>query len=262
MKCKMWNNISGNFLSFVKVRTEVPCFQSKIFDVNWRDKVKCSHGAPGRSRGKPGSQELMLASWVLTLLFPAAKNQQFTWSFSPMVPSWINPTDQLSLMINPHFLHQKMWFGPIFCSGLRFPDCSSQLVLRDKTAWKSPAGASKSLSLISIVLQLDWSFAHFSLSSLFSLFWLIAHHVLSLFLSLCLSHSLPLLSVCVCVQECVQPTLGQGIFLLSIPHWFPVWLHQTNTRFASVSTLAHSFLLSLSHLSHAHTNALTHNTHI
>lgn len=56
--------------------------------------------------------------------------------------------------------------------------------------------------------------------------------------------SLLSVSACLCAGSCAS-TPGQGIFLLSIQHWFPVWLHQTNTRFAFFYTCAHSPSLSL-----------------
>lgn len=116
---------------------------------------------------------------------------------------WPHPRSRSTLLINfPWWSFvislPKIWFWPFFCSGPTFPDCCSHLVLQDKTALKSPAGASQSLSLISIVLQLDGPFAHFSLSSLFSLFWLIAHHVLFL----PRTHSLCLVCMCLCAGTC------------------------------------------------------------
>lgn len=64
--------------------------------------MKSSSGTPGRSRGmsvRPGrgSQELLPGGSVVVTLFPAVgDNQEFSSSVSPVVPSWINPPDQLS----------------------------------------------------------------------------------------------------------------------------------------------------------------------
>lgn len=75
--------------------------------------------------------------------------------------------------------------------------------------------------LLNIALELDISPAHFSSIKPFVFFF--AHRA-SQFVSLLSVY------VCFCVGPCAA-TPGQSIFLLSIRHWFPVWLHQTNTRF-------------------------------
>lgn len=60
---------------------------------------------------------------------------------------------------------------------------------------------------------------------------------------------------CLCAGLCAA-TPGQGIFLLSIRHWFPVWLHQTNTPSTLVPSLSFSLCLSLT-LTHKHTRTHT-----
>lgn len=143
-------------------------------------------------------------------------SQQFTWTVSPVVPSWINHTYQLHLMISPHFLTENILLA-IFFALLQDSHIAAVVWCRKiKLRWILQQHGKASRS-ISIVLQLDGSFAHFSLSSLFSLFWLIAHHVLSPFLSLCpsrahnLSLSLLSVSVFVCRNVCNQP-LGRAFF--------------------------------------------------